>query len=266
MSRRQQHKYDMRNFIDIVTEADSKSQLYNLVTDQYDRKDLIDMSNGDIDQALALATDMKSKISFHIEDFKAVSKNENSAIPYMIMAKGDVEKALEIATRDYQSYLRAKQEDDRVKNLIKSATTLATKSTLTYDEACLLIAYDDEMFGFIGRWLQNTDDAEADQETSRRFLHVLNRINPPVHKHLYRGQQSFSDRFLNKRGFHSWSTNRDTAEDFAEKSGVVLEIDRPIQGVSVGDILDWRMRITNESHYGGPQSEWIVVDQPEQYQ
>lgn len=138
---------------------------------------------------------------------------------------------------------------------------------ISYRTACALIATDDRLWSFIDAWLWNAEEAVDNRpEDAARFLAVLKRIHPPIHKKLYRGQRRFGDHDSHSHGFHSWSANRDTAETFAERDGRIIEIDRPIQGVALSDLMTWRMRLfPGESHYSGPQAEWFVVDQPEQF-
>lgn len=67
-----------------------------------------------------------------------------------------------------------------------------------------------------------------------------------------------------KRGFRSWSANRKTAEDFARDyypNGIVLVRSGKVKGVEIQGSAGWRMRMTKESHYGGMQSEWLLLDQ-----
>ncbi len=185
---------------------------------------------------------------------------------YVKLGKG-VDGALERLEKErLRGVLRRAQERGSEKLKAALPALKASNRPVSYETACALIADDDELISFISGWTWNADHGEDHPELAARFLSILKRINPPVRKHLYRGQQPFRQERSNKRGFHSWSANERTAKDFAEHTGVVLEIDRPIQGVSLEDILKWRMRLRDESHYSGPQAEWFVVDQPEQYQ
>jgi hypothetical protein len=171
-------------------------------------------------------------------------------------------------------------EQERVKGVLRRAETGAmeklkaalpalhqSNAPVSYRAACALIADDDDLFDMVRGWTQNADYAEYEKpDVAARFLAVLKRIKPLVRKQLFRGQMPFAAHESDKRGFHSWSANRKTAEMFAERHGHIIEIDRPIQGVSLEDIVTWRMRLRdNESHYSGPQAEWFVVDQPEQF-
>lgn len=186
---------------------------------------------------------------------------------FYIRLAGGVEQALEQIEKERRKGLLYRAEDRAIHKVIALVPSLVNASRpVSYQVACAIIAYDVDLFSMVVGWTENADHAEDHPEVAARFLSVLKRIQPPVKKHLFRGQQAFGEHEANKRGFHSWSENRATAEMFAERTGKVLEINRPIQGVALSDIITWRMRMTNESHYPGPQAEWFVVDQPEQYE
>jgi hypothetical protein len=187
-------------------------------------------------------------------------------VAFYIRLGGGVDGALKkIESERVRGVLR-RAEGRAIDKLIAALPALRQSDRpVSYETACALIAADDGLIGFLRGWTWNADHAEENLDLSARFLAILKRIHPLVTKHLYRGQQPFRQERSNKRGFHSWSANRGTAENFAERTGVVLEINRPIQGVALEDILKWRMRMTDESHMSGPQAEWFVVDQPEQY-
>lgn len=185
---------------------------------------------------------------------------------YVKLGKG-VDGALERLERERVKGVLRRAEERGIEKLKAALPALhSSNRPVSYETACALVADDDSLISFVSGWTWNADHAEENPELAARFLSIMKRITPLVRKHLYRGQQSFRQEHGHARGFHSWSANEKTAKDFAEHTGVVLEIDRPIQGLALEDILKWRMRLRDgASHYSGPQAEWFVVDQPEQF-
>jgi hypothetical protein len=212
---------------------------------------------------------------FNIDDYTSLGLDATKAEPFMKAGFSpkaarmylEVNATVDDAMRDREFGERRRAKEEAEQKMLANIEKVAKKNTpITYNEACAIIAADDDLFDLVRGWTWNADYAEYDQpEDAARFLAVLKRMKP-VKKHLFRGQMPFGDHDSHTRGFHSWSANRQTAEIFAERNGVVLEINRPIQGVALSDVLDLRMKLRpGESHYGGPQAEWFVVDQPEQF-
>lgn len=141
-----------------------------------------------------------------------------------------------------------------------------SKGPLTVDEAEALIASDEDLFWAVAEYTRNPDTFEDLPNVRERLIKILKRIKPftPYFKTFYRGQPYTDDpdAVAMKRGFRSWSANRKTAEDFARdyRDGTVLVRTGPVKGVEIQGIATWRMRMTNESHYGGMQAEWLLLD------
>ncbi len=215
--------------------------------------------------------------AFNIDDYTVLGLDAAASVPFMKAGftpkntKAFLEYgiSLEQAVAEKSSRLKREKQEAAERKMLDNIGELAKKNTpVTYDEACAIIADDEDLFDLVCGWTWNSDYAETDNpQGAAKFLSILKRIKPAIKKRLFRGQMSFSARDAHIRGFHSWSVNRDTAENFAERHGKVLEINRPIQGVSLEDIVRFRMRLRpGESHYPGPQGEWFVVDQPEQFE
>lgn len=159
------------------------------------------------------------------------------------------------------------RDPDDIGSLIARLPKLALlKTPVSVDEAEALIAADDDLFGAVSEYTRNPDTFEELPTLRNELVKILKRIRPftPYFKMFYRGQPDSDnpDAAAMKRGFRSWSANRKTAEDFARdyRDGIVLVRTGPVKGVEVQGIATWRMRMTNESHYGGMQAEWLLLD------
>lgn len=157
---------------------------------------------------------------------------------------------------------------DEIGRLIASLPKLASsKKPLSVDEAEALIAADDDLFNAVAIYTAANPDIFEDWPHEReKLIDILNRIKPftPWFKTFYRGQPDADDpsAIPMRRGFRSWTANRKTAEDFARdyRGGVVLVRSGKVKGIEIQGIATWRMRMTNESHYGGIQAEWLLLD------
>jgi hypothetical protein len=164
-----------------------------------------------------------------------------------------------------RDHKRRQREDRDYKKLVAALPQLAAALTpLTHDQACAVIANDDDLFDTVGMSTSNPDWFEDNPEQTARVRVVMNRIKPFRHSPLYRGECGY--RFgEHKRGFHSWSLNRQTAEyfyrDCGRDMGKLLMLTVPIKAIDIGHVGTWRMRLRRgESHYLGSQSEWLVPD------
>lgn len=143
-----------------------------------------------------------------------------------------------------------------------------------YDKACYQIANDDELWNVVANYV-------SDPDTPIEKLAPIIRTIPPFipnpwgSKSLYRGEPHYSGKHDENWGYRgiptwtgshrevlSWSSNWDTAKYFAEgRDGFVWQTVGKIQGVSLSDIITWRMRLRQgESHYSGMQAEWFVLN------
>jgi len=158
-------------------------------------------------------------------------------------------------------------DPDDIGSLISQLPKLAaSKAPVSVDEAEALIAVNEDLFWAVAEYTRNPDTFEELPHLRNELIKILNRIKPfrPYFKNFYRGQPYADnpDAVAMKRGFRSWSANRKTAEDFARDypDGTVLVRTGPVKGVEIQGIATWRMRMTNESHYGGMQAEWLLLD------
>ena len=120
------------------------------------------------------------------------------------------------------------------------------------------IAADEDVIDALELWM--VDGKEPDSETNRKLLSYINRMPAiPADSYLtfYRGQPVGVR--PHKRGWASWTTNRDTTRNFIGRNGEVLER-KGVQGVSLEQIALWRTRLTGELHDYGSQGEWIVLN------
>lgn len=155
---------------------------------------------------------------------------------------------------------------NEIQDLIDRLPRLATsKKPVTVDEAEALIAADDRLFDAVALYTaQNPDIFNEWPEEREKLVKLLKRVKPfrPWFGQFYRGQRGDCDEgYL---GFRSWSANRKTAEEFAldYPNGIVCVLSRPVQAVEIEGIAKWRMRMRDESHYGGMQAEWLILDSP----
>lgn len=159
-------------------------------------------------------------------------------------------------------------EGPYIRDLLRRLPQIASsKKQLTVDEAEALIASDNDLFAAVALYTAQNPDIFEEWPTEReKLIKILKRIKPfmPYFKIFYRGQPDpdDSDATAMRRGFRSWTVNRKTAEYFARDypNGIVLVRTGKVRGVEIQGIATWRMRMTKESHYGGMQAEWLLLD------
>lgn len=143
---------------------------------------------------------------------------------------------------------------------------LAEADHLSYEEIVLQIVEDDDLWDLVAAYHSaDPDSFENRPEETRRLIAILKRLEPFRPRGggvLYRGEPEQSRE--RQRGLRSWTSNRRTAEQFAKDygaSGVVRVLSRPMQAVSIEDLVVARMRLRpGESHFPGEQAEWLVLD------
>lgn len=183
-------------------------------------------------------------------------------IAFYVRLEGGVEPALARIEKERLRGVLYRAADRAVVRIQpKLDRLLASDAMMSPRVASAAAANNDELFGLFVTWVSSGSDAiEDDAAAAAKMRSLLKRVTP-VRRHLFRGEGPHGD--AHSRGFHSWTENRSTAEMFAERHGRVLEIDEPVQGISIADLIDWRMKYRpNESHYGGPQAEWLIIDPP----
>jgi hypothetical protein len=187
---------------------------------------------------------------------------------FYIRLTGSVEGAFERLEQERLRGVLRRAETSANEKLIRLLPQVAkTTGPLSYRSVCALIANDDELFSALCSHVQNADVWDERPEMAARMRHYLGRIKPTRSQKLYRGE--CRHRGEPAQGFRSWSISRKTAEDFTDcgrAGGRLLAIDRPVQGVAIGDVAQWRNWLRDQNHYGGHQGEWLVLDQPEQYE
>lgn len=161
-------------------------------------------------------------------------------------------------------------ENNEIEVLINRLPKLARqKGRITSEEAAALIANDNRVFSAVAMYTAaNPDIFEEWPEEHQEFLRILRRVKlfRPYSGALYRGQPSpcAPGELAIARGFRSWTVSRKIAEDFARDYppdvGVVCVLEEPVRGVSISDIVTWRMRLTDESHYSGMQAEYLILE------
>lgn len=161
-------------------------------------------------------------------------------------------------------------EEEYIERTIRGLPTLRKKGKLTEDEAAAVIADDDELFEVVALYTaQDPQIFEREPQLRDELLKILRRVKPftPSFKTFYRGQPGPCGPEPEEmaRGFRSWSVNRETAEDFARDYPhdvrIVCTRIGPVRGVSISDIVMWRMRVRDESHYSGMQAEWLLLEE-----
>lgn len=186
---------------------------------------------------------------------------------YFANNKVSVEQALRDIEHSRKIRLRHEREARQDAKLVQSLPDLARGAMpITHDQACALIADDDELFDALDTFVGHPDWFEDHPAMADRLRSLLQRMKPVSHSPLFRGQCGFSEeRHGHKRGFHSWSLNQRTADYFWKdcgwQGGQLLQITVPVKGVELGHVGTWRMRLRQgENHYLGSQSEWLVLD------
>jgi len=164
----------------------------------------------------------------------------------------------------HKSRQRDAREDRAYRKLVADLPKLASSSgPITREQAAAIIANDDRLFAAVGNHIVSSDEFEDNSEAARDIVALLMRVKPSKHSPLYRGE--CTHRFEeHKRGFHSWTVARDTADyfwkDCPRGSGRLFMLEVPVKGIDLGDVGLWRGRLRHESHYMSAQGEWLVLD------
>ncbi len=141
---------------------------------------------------------------------------------------------------------------------------LAETVQLSYDDACRIIADDDELYAAIIAYKVNFESGIADDVTMReRLLGILQRMKPRAFGGLFRGECREYWRESFGRGFHSWSVSHYTATQFARSCsmhGLVLTIQQPVRAVRLNDLYNEREKLRGERAHDDQQSEVLVLD------
>lgn len=120
------------------------------------------------------------------------------------------------------------------------------------------IAADEEVIAALEAWM--VDGVEPTKEINAKLLAYMRRLPPvPADSYLtfYRGQPKGVA--PHRRGWASWTTNKDTTRFFTEGRSEVLER-KGAQGINLEELALWRTRATGQRHDYGSQSEWLLLN------
>lgn len=120
------------------------------------------------------------------------------------------------------------------------------------------IAADEEVVAALEAWM--VDGVEPAKEINAKLLAYMRRLPPvPADSYLtfYRGQPEGVA--PHRRGWASWTTNKDTTRFFTEGRSEVLER-KGAQGINLEELALWRTRATGQRHDYGSQGEWLLLN------
>lgn len=120
------------------------------------------------------------------------------------------------------------------------------------------IAADEEVIAALEAWM--VDGVEPAGEINAKLLAYMRRLPPvPADSYLtfYRGQPKGVA--PHRRGWASWTTNKDTTRFFTDGRSEVLER-KGAQGINLEELALWRTRATGQRHDYGLQSEWLLLN------